>query len=194
MKTIILKLSLILLLSISTSSAFAQGVFVIEKIDTVSVSKEKLLILTENFIADFWNTGVEFQKTIDTENNIIQVKSSTQIIRKILLNKMKFDYDYTVKIRLKDYKFKIEIVNVYCRQARQFSMSESNSMEIPKIQPFDGDTPNYKTKTGLGDGASKKQAIEIRDELKLYFEGIIDKYCQYLTTNSNNTEEIESDF
>ena len=80
------------------------------------------------------------------------------------------DLPDTVKIQTKDKRCRIQIYDIICEDAYQTGLGTQN--KIPKIQPFLGDEPEQKTKS-LGKGLSKKKAVEMMNDLKTFFESII---------------------
>ena len=88
-----------------------------------------------------------------------------------------YTYKYTVKFQAKENRCRIQIYDIECIEANQIGFGKT--LEIPLIQPFMGDDTDQKTKS-MGKGISKKKAVELMEDLKLYFNSMILSYEKQL--------------
>lgn len=164
-------------------SAFAQEP-VASETKEVEISKAQLFAFTKMFIADKWENVNNALVNADEELGVLQVQSETVInIKQGMGLGCQYQYDYTVRFRVKDNKYRIEIYDVICTDADQVGLGSRE--DIPLIEYFEGDEPKAKTQT-MGRGANKKQAKQVMDELRAEFQTIIDSYAKYIETNSND--------
>lgn len=146
---------------------FAQE-YKFEKTDTIDLSNDELYSRTKIFIADFWNNA-NFVTQNDSKENI-QVVGKHSEIRKVGMGLSNiYEYKYTVRFRMKDNKYRIEIYDIICTGAYQEGLGSRH--DIPLIQPYFGET-NQKT-SSMGKGLSKKKANEMMNDLTAFFEKII---------------------
>lgn len=168
---------------IAMASAFAQEPVASETKD-VEATKAQLFSFTKMFVADKWQNANNALVNADEESGIVQVKSETEKgIKQGMGIGCVYDYSYTVRFRLKDNKYRVEIYDVRCTNAKQSGMG--SSYDVPLLEYFEGDEPKAKTQS-MGKGANKKQAKQIMDELREEFAEIISTYAAYIESNSND--------
>lgn len=164
-------------------SAYAQEPVASDTKD-VELSKAQLFAFTKMFVADKWQNANDALVNADEEIGVVQVQSETIInIKQGMGIGCQYEYDYTVRFRIKDNKYRIEIYDVICTGADQVGLGSRE--DIPLLEYFEGDEPKAKTQT-MGRGANKKQAKQVMDELRAEFLTIIDSYAKYIKTNSND--------
>lgn len=161
---------ILFILMFAPSIMLAQN-YEFSKTDTTELSNGELYSRTKIFIADFWkNANAVIQN--DTKENI-QVKGGLTEVRKAGMGlSNSYRYNYTVRFRMKDNKYRIEIYDIQCTEAYQIGLGQQ--FEIPLIQPYFGET-NQKT-SSAGKGLSKKKANEMMNDLTAFFESIIAEY------------------
>lgn len=151
-------------------SANAQE-FKFEKIIETNKNQSESYSAAKEFVADFWNMAKVVTQNQDDDAFLLQIKAKTTQEVKVGMGLVcVYDYKYTVKIQTKDKRCRIQIYDIMCEDAYQTGLSTQN--KIPKIQPFLGDEPEQKTKS-FGKGLSKKKAVEMMNDLKTFFESII---------------------
>ncbi len=151
-------------------SANAQE-FKFEKIIETNKNQSESYSAAKEFVADFWNMAKVVTQNQDDDAFLLQIKAqTTQEVKVGMGLACVYDYKYTVKIQTKDKRCRIQIYDIICEDAYQTGLGTQN--KIPKIQPFLGDEPEQKTKS-LGKGLSKKKAVEMMNDLKTFFESII---------------------
>lgn len=177
-KVLFIVISLFLALSIN-----AQG-FKFEKIIEVSKAQSELYSLSKMFVADFWNSANNVTQNQDESSSTIQLKAIKDIEIKAGMGLVNlYTYKYSVKLQSKDNKCRIQIYDIECVDAYQSGLG--SKYEIPKIQPFTGDDTDQKTKS-MGKGISKKKAIEMMNDLTLFFDSIISSYEKQLKSTEDN--------
>ena len=156
----------------------------IESTKECQKTKSELYSIVRMYISDKW---VNPQKSITNEDNelgLIQVNTEKEItINAGMGLKCVYKYKYHTKFRIKDNKYRIEIYDIVCTDAKQEGLG--TSYDIPLIPYFDGENAPEKTKS-MGKGISKKKAIQIMEELRQEFESIIKGFDAYL--NSYNDD------
>lgn len=164
-------------------SAFAQEPVASQTKD-VEISKSQLFAFTKMFVADKWMNANDALVNADEEVGVVQVSSKTTIsIKQGMGLGCQYKYEYTVRFRLKDNKYRIEIYDIICTDAAQVGMG--SRYDVPLLEYFEGEEPKAKTQS-MGKGATKKQAKQVMDELRAEFQTIIDSYAKYIETNSND--------
>lgn len=164
-------------------SAYAQEPIASETKD-VEATKSELFSFTKMFVADKWQNANNALVNADEDAGVIQVASETQkAVKQGMGMGCIYDYSYTVRFRIKDNKYRVEIYDVRCTDAKQTGMG--SSYDVPLIEYFEGDEPAAKTQS-MGKGATKKQAAAMMDELRKEFSEIISTYAKYIETNSND--------
>lgn len=165
------------------ASAFAQEPVASDTKD-VEATKAQLFSFTKMFVADKWQNANDALVNADEETGIVQIKSETQkTVKQGMGIGCIYDYSYTVRIRIKDNKYKVEIYDVQCTGAKQTGMG--GNYTVPYIEYFEGDTPKGKTQS-MGRGANKKQAKQVMDDLREEFSEIMTSYSAYIESNSND--------
>jgi hypothetical protein len=170
MKTLSCLRGIIILLFIS-NFAVSQENFNWNKTDSVNKSKDKIYSDTKLFISNTWNSAKDVIQNDDKEAGVILLKGN--IIKKVNYNmgEYVYVYNYTLTFKMKDKKYKVELNNVYCNDARM----TGSKFSIVKIEPFDGDNcPPTGTMSAMG--LPKKKAIPMMAEVKQELQSIIDSY------------------
>lgn len=168
---------------LAIASAFAQEPVASETKD-VTASKSQLFSFTKMFVADKWQNANNALVNADEELGVIQVSSDTEKgIKQGMGLGCVYDYSYTVRFRIKDNKYRVEIYDVRCTKAEQVGLG--SNYDVPLLEYFEGDEPKAKTQS-MGKGATKKQAKQIMDDLRAEFNEIIDAYSKYIESNSND--------
>lgn len=168
MRKVILMLAMILPMNV-----FSQE-FEFEKVINVDKSKEMLYSASKSFVADFWNSAKTVTQNEDEISCTLQLKALKTMEVKVGMGMYcSYDYVYRVKIQAKEKRCRIQIYDVYCKDAWQDGLG--GKQDIPEIQPFNGDNTEQKTKK-MGRGISKEKAVEMINGLKSYFENIISQY------------------
>ena len=172
----IMKNILIMFLLLTPSFLFGQD-FKFEETKEINMSKDALFSKTKMFISDKWNAPKLAIQNEDKDGGIIQVKSEKDFNISVGMGiKCEYIYEYSVKFRMKENKYRIEIYDVKCTHAAQVGLGSET--DIIMIQPFEGDNaPDTKK---MGKGISKKKAIEMMNELKAEFYLIFSSYNKYL--------------
>lgn len=169
--------------AIAVVTAFAQEPVASETRDA-EATKSQLFSFTKMFVADKWQNANNALVNADEELGVLQVSSETEIgIKQGMGIGCVYDYSYTVRFRIKDNKYKIEIYDVRCTKAEQVGMG--SRYDIPLIDYFEGDEPKAKTQS-MGKGANKKQAKQVMDDLRSEFAEIISAYTYYIGTSIND--------
>lgn len=168
---------------IAMASAFAQETVASETKD-IEATKSQLFSLTKMFVADKWQNANNALVNADEEAGIIQVSGETEKgVKQGMGIGCAYDYSYTVRFRIKDNKYRVEIYDVRCKRAEQVGMG--GSYDVPLLEYFEGDEPKAKTQS-MGKGANKKQAKQVMDDLRAEFAEIISTYSNYIGTNIND--------
>lgn len=161
-------------------SAYAQEPVASETKD-VEATKTELFSFTKMFIADKWQNANNALVNADEEAGILQVVSETQIaVKQGMGLGCIYDYSYNVRFRIKDNKYRVEIYDVRCTNAKQAGLG--SSYDVPHLEYFEGDEPKGKTQS-MGKGATKKQAKQIMDDLRAEFTEILETYDKYIQNN-----------
>lgn len=177
------KITLTIVCLIAAMAAFAQEPVASETKD-VEATKAQLFSFTKMFVADKWQNANNALVNADEEAGVVQIKSDTQMtIKQGMGIGCIYDYSYSVRIRIKDNRYKIEIYDIVCTNAKQVGMGSSYS--VPHLEYFEGEEPLCKTQS-MGKGANKKQAKQIMDDLRSEFTEIISSYSSYIESNSND--------
>ena len=152
--------------------------FKFEKIIEVNKSQAELYSISKMFVSDCWNSAKNVTQNQDDVASVIQLKAivEKEIPAGMGLSNL-YTYKYTVKFQAKENRCRIQIYDIECIEANQIGFG--NTLEIPLIQPFMGDDTDQKTKS-MGKGISKKKAVELMEDLKLYFNSMILSYEKQL--------------
>ena len=173
MKNTILIISLLIV-----SNLFSQENFKWEKADSIQKTKNEIYSLTKVFIA----------KNLKAEKNAIQIdskESGTIILKgnivsstKYLLGTYTYYYIYTVKFKMENNKYQINIDNVYCNKATLVG-GDGFAKETPKIKPFE---PENTPESGIlsNSGPSQKKLILMMSNVKNQLQNIVDNYSVFL--------------
>lgn len=168
---------------IAIASAFAQEPVATETKE-VEATKSQLFSFTKMFVADKWQNANNALVNADEEAGVIQVSGETEKgVKQGMGIGCVYDYSYTVRFRIKDNKYRIEIYDVRCTKAEQVGMG--SRYDVPLLEYFEGDEPKAKTQS-MGKGSNKKQAKQIMDDLRAEFNEIISTYSNYIGTNIND--------
>lgn len=149
----------------------AQENFKWEKTDSLNKTKEQIYSDSKLFIAKTWNSANDVIQNDDKEAGIILLKGAS--IRKVnfMSGEYVYIYKYTMTIKMKNGKYKIELNDVYCDKAYM----TGSSSNIVKIEPFEGDNcPPTGTMRAMG--LPKKQAIIMMADFKKSLQDIVDSY------------------
>lgn len=172
------KILFLLVLVVTCLSGFSQSP--IESVKESDKSKSELYSAIRMFISDKWVNPKKAITNEDKELGLIQINTTKEIEVGVGMGmKCVYTYKYNTKFRVKDNKYKIEIYDIVCTDARQVGMGGSD--EVPMIPYFEGDNAPDKLKT-LGRGISKKKAIQMMDELRSEFDSIINGFESYLNS------------
>ena len=158
--------------------------FKFEIVIEVSKTQAELYSLSKMFVADFWYSAKNITQNQDDASYTIQLKAIKNIEKKAgmgLVNS--YEYKYSVKLQSKDNKCRIQIYDIECTEAYQAGLG--SQYQIPKIQPFTGNSTNQKTKS-LGKGISKDKAVEMMQELNSFFNSIIESYDKQLQSSNDD--------
>ena len=174
------KLLLIAFAVISCSNIFSQASFEFSKSDSVNMSKEQIYTKSKMFITDTWKSTKSVLQNDDKDGGVIQLKGRYETNGVFTLSGNYFYYyDYTVRIRVKENKYKIEIYDIFCSDVKCTASSRTGIL----IQPFDGNGDDVKTSNFSG-GISKKKAVEMMVELRAYFNSIVTSYSEYISKST----------
>jgi len=177
------KVLLPIIFMIMCVSSFAQN-FEFSKTDSIPMKKDEIYSKTKMFITDTWKSSKAVIENDDKEGGIIQLKGiyKTKGVFTLAGNYY-YIYGYTVRIRMKDNKYKVEIYDVICKDVACTASGRTGIL----IQPFEGDGKDVKTSNFFG-GISKKKAIEMMAELKGDLNSIIIAYsdCISKQTKTDN--------
>ena len=185
----IMKLLLLLISAVlSIGSLNAQDTtYIFEKVGDIQKTKNALYSDTKEFIADNWNDINSAIQNDDKEAGVIQIKGSMVLtVKQGMGISCAYGYNYNIKFRQKDNKYKIEIYDVVCAEAVYNGLGQSCT--LPLIQPFEKDVPKTKS---MGRGPSKKQATELMIALKKRCTDIISMYSNFI---SKEKVKVDDDF
>lgn len=172
-----------ILLLFTGAVLYAQSV-VVSETKEVDMSASQLYSFTKMFVADAWNDANDVIVNADEVVGVVQVKAITRVcVQQIPGLGCCYDYSYSVKFRIKDNKYRIEIYDVNCIRAKQVGLG--GEVDVPEIEYFEGEEPNGKTKL-MGKGASKKEAKQVMDDLRSEFNVIISSYAKYVEVNGSD--------
>jgi hypothetical protein len=162
---------MIALMMLSSFYSYSQKNFTWEKIDSVEKTKDEIYSDTKFFIAEKWKSSKEVIQNDDKENGIIIIKGT---IKEISNNGLTFWYSYTIKILMKDFKYKIIVDNV------KYSSSDCNGsfLILEPQEEYPGTSKSC---------LFKKNWIELMESLKKDLEEIIISYDKHIKTNSTNS-------
>jgi hypothetical protein len=164
-------------------SAYAQEPVASETKET-EATKTELFSFTKMFIADKWQNANNALVNADEESGVLQVASETQkAVKQGMGLGCIYDYSYSVRFRVKDNKYRVEIYDVRCTNAEQVGLG--SSYDVPFIEYFEGDEPKAKTQS-MGKGATKKQAKQVMEDLRSEFAEILSAYSQYIQNSIND--------
>lgn len=164
-------------------SAYAQEP-VASETKEVEATKSQLFSFTKMFVSDKWQNANNALVNADEELGVIQVSSETEKgVKQGMGMGCVYDYSYTVRFRIKDNKYRVEIYDVRCTKAQQVGMG--SKYDVPLLEYFEGDEPKAKTQS-MGKGATKKQAKQVMDDLRAEFSEIISTYSKYIASNNND--------
>lgn len=147
-------------------------------------TQSELYSIVRMYISDNWVNPKKSITNEDKELGVIQVDTEKEIVVNAGMGlKYIYTYKYHTKFRIKDNKYRIEIYDIVCTNAKQAGLG--SNYDLPLIPYFEGDNAPEKTKT-MGKGVSKKKAIQMMEELRQEFELIINGFDTYLVSYNDD--------
>jgi len=172
MRKLLLLIAVCLVLPLS-----AQDSFIFEKTAEINKTQSQLYSDTKRFIADHWKSSKAVIENDDKDGGVIQLKGNEIYKYNVGMGlSCEYIYDYTVRFRQKNNKYRIEIYDIVCTKANQVGLG--NSREVPLIQPFVGEPEKTQS---AGKGLNKKKAKEMMDELRSKMNLIISEYAKFIS-------------
>lgn len=168
------KLLFLILIGISTLFSFGQENFKWNKIDTTSLTKNELYLITKSFIAEKFVSANAVIQNDDKEAGVIilSVRNIQEV--KYSLALYTYVYSYNVIFKFKDGKYNLIIDNVYC-----INSYFSGTGKIGKIQPFEGEE-NYPRPSFSNPNIPTHKAVPMMNNLKKELQDLFDSYVIYL--------------
>ena len=155
---------------------FSQTNFKWDVVDSVPKIKSQIYSETKLFISENWRSAKDVIQNDDKDGGIILIKGLSTQSMYYQMNDHKWTYSYTLKIFMKDYKYRIIIENVKCISA----VCGTNSW--PLIDACDDcEFPGY-MKTSL----KKDRYDELLSTLKKDLQAIVDRFQKSI--NSQNSK------
>jgi len=164
---------------ITYPNLYSQVNFKWDYIDSIPRTKDQIYSDAKLFISELWNSAKDVIQLDDKENGIIVIKGLTTNEMNFQLNNHIWIYAYTVKLYMKDYKFRITIDNVHCITA------VCRGINWPLMPVAD----NYPEKKGRQlTGLDEKRYNSLMAILKADLQLIVSKYVSHIkkTENINN--------
>jgi hypothetical protein len=169
-----MRISTFFFLLFIASSVFGQELAKMERIDSVSKSKDQIYADTKMFIAEYWKSAQNVIQNDDKENGVILVKGSMKESLVFMMNTHDYYYSYSVKFFMKEGRYRILLDNVKCSSA----VCAGNSwplVEFCDVCEYPGYGP-----TGMPKEAWAKLQLMIGKE----FSNLFDGYSNYIKSTS----------
>lgn len=158
-------------------SMFGQSEFNFDVKDSVNLSKDKIYSATKSFIAIYWKSAQNVIQSDDKEAGLIVIKANVVITQRYQVLWLKYVFPYTVKLYMKNNKYRIVIDNVYCESAY------CDDTKWPLL-PITFEYPGY-FKTSL----VKDRYVQIMTELQSRIAEIVNSYKDSIRNYKSSSED-----
>jgi len=153
-------------------NGYSQKSFTWDIIDSVNKSKVQIYNDSKLFIAETWKSANDVIQNDDKESGVILLKGITTYESFFMLSNHKWVFRYTIKILIKENKFRFILENVYCESA----YCETN--EWPKI-PIGFEWQGYKKCT-----MSETRYLNVMNVLHENLQNIVNQYVSNIKKES----------
>jgi hypothetical protein len=151
------KILVALLLTYGLTSV-GQHNFIWDVTDSTTKTKNEIYSDIKLFIATKWNSAQSVIQNDDKDAGIILIKGiQPEHINTMMIGTLNYKFSYTVTFKMKDYKYKITLNNVYCDRAY------SRDGDVIKIDPI-----NYKSQDFIVPSEDKVESVVKTLENDLY--------------------------
>jgi hypothetical protein len=110
----------------------AQGIYTLEKTDSVAKTKDQIYSDTKIFITEYWKSAKEVIQNDDKEQGIIIIKGTCHEIARIGTG-IDVWYSYNVKFLMKDGKYKIILNNLKIDLPSGWAIGNPSIYDVPTI-------------------------------------------------------------
>jgi|GEM_PF-1412956 len=148
----------------------------IEKVDSITKTKDQIYSDTKMFIAEYWKSAQNVIQNDDKTSGMILVKGATIQHLFFQLNDHTYIFDYMVHFLMKEGKYKIIVSDIYNSSA----MCQTYAWPLIKI--CDGCEFPGLWKTGL----NEKRYTTLQESVKNELNIIVSEYDSYIKKVSQN--------